>query len=129
MREMTAVASPDSASRRAKVGKAAALVEPTEPSSALLAQVAAIKESAERHRGEDVSESESEEEEDMESSELLKKTLKMYYHDLGSADGEGGESSALLPGLPCLQLVMTACLHICHGQLQAKVLGPLALCQ
>ena len=129
---MTAVAPPDSASRRAKVGKAAALVEPTEPSSALLAQVAAIKESAERHRGEDVSGSESEEEEDMESSELLKKTLKMYYHDLGSADGEGGESSALLPGLPslpCLQLVMTACLHICHGQLQAKVLGPLALCQ
>lgn len=91
--EMAAAVPPGSTSRRTKVGrnaKASDLVGPTEPSAALLAQVAAIRESAERCRGEDVSGSESEEEEDLESSDLFKKTLKMYYRDLGSADGKGG---------------------------------------
>ena len=109
---MAAAVPPGSTSRRTKVGrnaKASDLVGPTEPSAALLAQVAAIRESAERCRGEDVSGSESEEEEDLESSDLFKKTLKMYYRDLGSADGKGGKSAALLPSLPslpCLQLVI-----------------------
>ena len=87
--------------KRTKVGKSETagydMMEPAETSAALLAQVAAIRESAERHRGNDMSESESEEEDGMESSELFKKTLKMYYHDLGTAHGEGSKSKCQPP--------------------------------
>ena len=68
------------------------------PSVETLARVAAIRESSERY-GEGGSGSESEEEEDLETSELLRNTLKMYFRDLGPSgirEGDYGSVAKIL---------------------------------
>ena len=66
-----------------------------EPSANVLARVAAIRKSGERYL-EQMSGSESdEEEEDLEYTQLLRNTLKMYYQDLNTAASNDGEWSTL----------------------------------
>ena len=67
------------------------------PSAETMARVAAIRESGGRHlEGMSGSESE-EEEEEMECSELVRNTLKRYYHDLSSSHGESDTPSKYTP--------------------------------
>lgn len=62
-----------------------------EPSANVLARVAAIQKSGERFL-EQMSGSESEEEEeDLEYSQVLRNTLKMYYQDLSTAERNDGK--------------------------------------
>lgn len=66
-----------------------------EPSANVLARVAAIRKSGERYL-EQMSGSESEEEEeDLEYTQLLRNTLKMYYQDLSTAASNDGKWSIL----------------------------------
>lgn len=66
-----------------------------EPSANVLARVAAIRKSGERYL-EQMSGSESEEEEeDLEYTQLLRNTLKVYYQDLSTAASNDGKWSAL----------------------------------
>ena len=65
-----------------------------EPSANVLARVAAIRKSGERYL-EQMSGSESEEEEDLEYTQLLRNTLKVYYQDLSTAASNDGKRSTL----------------------------------
>lgn len=83
-------------------------------SAATLARVAAIRESSERHGtkegGGEGFESDEEEEEGLgvEASDLVRKTLSVYYQNLESGGNKGGICMGRGVGVPCVSSV-TAC--------------------